>query len=256
MPDALPVTVPLSFDEQGSGPLLVLIHGITENRHSFDPITAELAEHARVLRIDLRGHGDSPTGDGYHPAQYAGDVHAVVEQVAGPDAVPFVVGHSLGGIVATAYASAYPVAGVINVDQPLALGALQEQTLGFEPMLRSEMFQQVIRGMFAQMRGVLDDEGFDRLEELRRPDQAVVLGSWALMLDLSPQDLAAEVDNLLALPDGTPYLVIHGTDLGDDYTAWLRERIPSAQVEVWSAGHYPHLVEPERFVDRVVGLLG
>ncbi|MCG2797249.1 MAG: alpha/beta hydrolase [Cellulomonas sp.] len=255
MSDALPVTVPLSFDEQGSGPLLVLIHGITENRHSFDPITAGLAEHARVLRVDLRGHGDSPAGDGYHPAQYAADVHAVVEQVAGPDAVPFVVGHSLGGIVATAYAAAYPVVGVVNVDQPLALGALQEQTLGFEPMLRSELFQQVIRGMFAQMRGVLDDDGFDRIEELRRPDQAVVLGSWALMLDLSPEDLAAQVDTIVTLPAGTPYLALHGADLGEDYTTWLRERIPSAQVEVWSAGHYPHLVEPERFVERVVGLL-
>lgn len=252
----MPPTVPLSYDVQGSGPLLVLIHGITENRHSFDPVTAELADHAQVLRVDLRGHGASPAGEGYHPLQYAADVHAVVEQVAGPDAVPYVVGHSLGGIVATAYASAYPVASVVNIDQPLALGAMQEQTLGFEPMLRSAAFEQVIRGMFAQMRGVLDDDEFDRIEELRRPDADVVLGSWALMLELSPRDLAEQVDALLALPADVPYLVIHGTDLGEDYTGWLRGRIPQAQVEVWSAGHYPHLVEPARFVERVVGLLG
>jgi pimeloyl-ACP methyl ester carboxylesterase len=251
----MPGTVPLSFDVTGTGPLLVLIHGITEDRRSWDPVLAPLAEHARVLRVDLRGHGQSSTAADYHPASYAADVHAVVEQVAGADAVPLVVGHSLGGIVATAYAAEYPVSAVVNIDQPLALGAMQEQVLGFAPMLRSAAFEQVIRGMFAQMHGELPESEVDRLEELRRADQDVVLGSWALMLDLPAAELAAEVDRIVDLPSGTGYLVINGTDLGPEYTAWLTERIPGTQVEVWSAGHYPHLVEPERFVDRVVGLL-
>lgn len=35
--------VQLAFDQTGSGPLLVLVHGITENRHSWDPLLDRLA---------------------------------------------------------------------------------------------------------------------------------------------------------------------------------------------------------------------
>ena len=77
---AIPVatmTIELAHDIQGDGPLLVLIHGITENRHSWDPLLDDLAADHRVLRVDLRGHGDSPTADGYAVDELAADVHAL-----------------------------------------------------------------------------------------------------------------------------------------------------------------------------------
>ena len=49
-----------------------------------------------------------------------------------------------------------------------------------------------------------------------------------------------------------PYLALHGIDPGPDYGAWLRGVIPTATLEVWDGdGHYPHLVEPARFLDRL-----
>lgn len=66
--------VELAHDVQGSGPLLVLVHGITENRHSWDPITADLAATHRVLRVDLRGHGESPSADVHDVASLAADI--------------------------------------------------------------------------------------------------------------------------------------------------------------------------------------
>jgi pimeloyl-ACP methyl ester carboxylesterase len=48
---------------------------------------------------------------------------------------------------------------------------------------------------------------------------------------------------------------LHGIDPGPDYAGWLRARVPDAMVEVWpDHGHYPHLVDPERFVARLVDL--
>ncbi len=49
-----------------------------------------------------------------------------------------------------------------------------------------------------------------------------------------------------------PYLAIHGIDPGPAYAAWLTGLIPTATVEVWEGlGHYPHLVDPDRFVRRL-----
>src|SRR3954467_5673626 len=117
--------VPLAHDLQGDGPLLVLVHGITENRHSWDPLTADLARDHRVLRVDLGGHGESPAADHYGVATLADDVAAVVAEVD-PDGPPsLLVGHSPGGMVVTAYAAAHDVSGAVNVDQSLDLAPLQ-----------------------------------------------------------------------------------------------------------------------------------
>ncbi len=49
-----------------------------------------------------------------------------------------------------------------------------------------------------------------------------------------------------------PYLALHGIDPGPDYASWLHGIIPTSTVEVWDGdGHYPHLVEPARFLDRL-----
>ena len=49
----------IAYERTGSGPPLVLVHGITESRHSWDPLTPSLAERFDVVAVDLRGHGES-----------------------------------------------------------------------------------------------------------------------------------------------------------------------------------------------------
>ena len=84
------------------------------------------------------------------------------------------------------------------------------------------------------------------------PDQDVVLGVWDLVFGAPADELDAVVDSIAGAITG-PYLSLHGIDPGPDYDGWLTSRIPSATVEVWSdLGHYPHLIEPDRFVARVV----
>jgi pimeloyl-ACP methyl ester carboxylesterase len=76
---------------------------------------------------------------------------------------------------------------------------------------------------------------------------------WSPLLDLTPEELGALVQEIAALPSGTPYLSLHGLDGGPGYAAWLTALIPGATVEVWDEvpTHYPHLVDPARFVTRV-----
>ncbi len=42
-----------------AGPAVVLVHGITEQRASWDPVRERLAAQHRVIALDLRGHGRS-----------------------------------------------------------------------------------------------------------------------------------------------------------------------------------------------------
>jgi pimeloyl-ACP methyl ester carboxylesterase len=110
----------LSYDDNGTdgAPAFVFVHGWCCNRSFFAPQYEHFGRHARAIAVDLRGHGKSaPAADGdYSVAAFAGDIAALIEELGVAPAV--VVGHSLGGIVATQLAAARPelVAAAVLVD--------------------------------------------------------------------------------------------------------------------------------------------
>jgi pimeloyl-ACP methyl ester carboxylesterase len=229
----------------------VLVHGITECRRSWDPLIASLAAEYRVVAIDLRGHGESERRAPYDVTTMAVDLRAVVDAVGVAD--PLVVGHSLGGAVATLYAAGNPVRGVVNVDQPLDLGGFKELLAPLESSLRGDeaTFQSVIHQIFESLYGALPPAERARLASHSHPEQQVVLGIWDLVFTASN----VELDRLIRTACDAitaPYLSLHGVDPGPSYAIWLQSVLPAATFEVWpELGHYPHLVEPDRFVDRL-----
>lgn len=246
---------------QGEGPALVLVHGITESRRSWDPLLADLAGDHLVVAVDLRGHGESSFGDAYDPVSLATDVHDAVSAVGvstgGESAVgvspPIVIGHSLGGVVVSAYAAVFGAKAVVNVDQPLRLASFKDQLGSVESLLRGDEagFQSFIAALFESMAGPLSPAESARIGALRQPRQDVVLGIWATVLESSVEELDATID-ALAAGVRVPYLSLHGIDPGPEYADWLTARIPTALVEVWpDHGHYPHLVDPARFTARL-----
>lgn len=239
-----------------SGPAVVLIHGITESRHSWRPIINRLCTTRRVLAVDLRGHGDSDIVGPYTPIDYASDVLETMRN-AGIDAAA-VIGHSLGGVVASAVAALGGATAVINVDQPLRLAGFKDGLAQLEPMLRGDnaSFQAAVDMLFASMRGPLGDGESTRIGALRlaRPD--VVLGTWASVFESTPEELDATVAPL-AHAIAVPFLSLHGIDPGAEYGPWLTGLVPTATVELWpDHGHYPHLVDVDRFCGRVESFLG
>ena len=215
------------------------------------PLLHDLAANHLVLAIDLRGHGESDTDDGYDPISYATDV---VETAAALGVTnPVVVGHSLGGVVASAFAAIAPCRAVVNIDQPLRLSGFKEVLGQLEPMLNGtrESFDQALELMFGAMDGPLSAHEQARLRLHRRADQTVVLATWASVFESTPEALDETVA-LLAAGITVPYLSLHGMDPGPDYAPWLLHLVPTATVEVWpDMGHYLHLVDPPRFLARL-----
>lgn len=232
-------------------PSLILIHGITDSRHMWHPLLHELADNHLVLAIDLRGHGQSDSDDGYDPISYASDVVETATALGVSDAV--VVGHSLGGVVASAFAAIAPCRAVVNIDQPLRLSGFKEALSQLAPMLNGtrESFEQALELMFAAMDGPLSADEQARLRLHRRADQTVVLATWASVFGSTEAELDESVATLAA-GITVPYLSLHGLDPGPDYAPWLQHLVPTAIVELWpDMGHYLHLVDPVRFLARL-----
>jgi pimeloyl-ACP methyl ester carboxylesterase len=81
------------------GPPIVLVHGASASIGWWDAVIAPLAQAGRhVVALELSGHADSGHREEYTGAQWAREVVAVTEQVAGGPAL--LAGHSLGGRVA------------------------------------------------------------------------------------------------------------------------------------------------------------
>ena len=239
-------TIDLHHDIRGTGPLLVLVHGLSESIRSWDPLMDDLVVDHRVLRVDLRGHGASPKADSYRKTDMADDIAPLVG-----DDLPIVVGHSLGGMVATAYASRRPTRGVVNIDAPLDTTAQQQLAKRIAPALRTDRYRAVATELLEALRGPLSGAAWDRLNAGRRIEQDVILGVWEEMIELDPDEYANIVKGWADTVD-VPYLALCGTDPGPPYAAWLANWLPQAQLEVWNDhGHYPHLLAPDRFTRRL-----
>ncbi len=86
----------VNYRRRGSGPPVVLLHGLAEDHRSWDAVAARL-EDVTVHAVDLRGHGRTTLGQGDGTlAQLSGDLEAFLRMVTGPAAV---VGYSLGGAI-------------------------------------------------------------------------------------------------------------------------------------------------------------
>lgn len=104
-------------DNGGAGPDLVMCHGANRTLLDWEPLVARLRDHARIVSYDLRGHGRSdPPPDGSHAwTDQISDLLRVVRAFGLKR--PVVLGHSLGGMIATMYAAAgHPCRAVINLD--------------------------------------------------------------------------------------------------------------------------------------------
>ena len=231
--------VPIHYEATGAAPsTLCLIHGAGGNAMSWIRQLEGLSDCARVVAIDLPGHGQSG-GDGRSViADYVAVVKNFMETAGLGRAV--LGGHSMGGAIAQAYALAHPhlLDGLILVGTgarlrvlPEVLQRLQADYIGgcafvtdqsLSPAASEGLKTGVMTGML-----------------MTRPE--VTIG------DLRACDSFDMMDRIGAVK--VPALVICGRDdrlTPPKYSEFLAQRIPFARLTlVEQAGHYVHLERPD-----------
>ena len=240
-------------DWGGSGPTLLLTHGITAQAHVWDPVAMALRDRFRVLSLDQRGHGDSSKPPaGYAATDFAADMVSVMDALA--DGPSLVMGHSLGGRNSLALAALHPerIAGAVSVEFGPWIGResflrLRERVLAAPASFDSpEAARAYLRTRYSRLPA-------DAIERRARfglqltADQQLV---WkherhgiAETLEFLEQDLAGLIPAIRV-----PVMVIHGAESAF-YDAPAFEELQAARPdfryhEIPDADHYIHEERP------------
>ncbi len=95
--------LPVFFEVRGEGPAVLLVHGGMMDRRMWDPQWAGLGDDVRLIRFDVRGAGQSPRSEAFHPAE---DMLAILDELGVEKA--YIVGLSNGGAFSVDFALMYP----------------------------------------------------------------------------------------------------------------------------------------------------
>jgi pimeloyl-ACP methyl ester carboxylesterase len=236
--------VVLAYDDAGSGhPPLVFVHGAACNRRFWDQQLPRFSSAHRVIAVDLRGQGasDAPS-ERYMVRLFADDLASTCTQLGIES--PVVIGHSLGGLVALDFASAYSghIGAAVLIDSPLLPGGDRAEIVrDLVAGLRGGDPDSALRGYFAGLFGPYDDPAIKSwiLDQAVLTEPHVTSSLWEESL-VSWDDEAALREcrvPLLYIDAGTP-----NTDL-----ARAVELCPGLMIaRTIGSGHFSPLVVPEQ----------
>ena len=260
-----------AFRIAGSGPVILLIHGIGDNSTTWTTVQAKLAQRFTVIAVDLLGHGqsDKPRAD-YSIAAYANGMRDLLSVLDIERAT--VIGHSLGGGVAMQFTYQFPQlverlvlvgAGGVTKDVNVAL-RLASLPMGSEALalLRLPLVLPALQ-IFGRAAGL-------------------VLGSTAVGLDLpdvlriladlpEPMASSAFTRTLRAVVDwrgqsvtmldrcyltqSVPVQIVWGSEdvvVPVSHARMAHAAMPGSRLEIFEhSGHFPFHDDPDRFVEVI-----
>ncbi len=254
----------------GSGPALLLIHGISDDSSSWLPVMDRLAERFTVVAPDLLGHGasDKPRAD-YSVAAFSNGMRDLLDVLDIGTAT--VVGHSLGGGVAAQLAYQYPdrvdrlvlvsTGGVAREVSPvLRMASLPYAELGTWP-LRLPGSVGAVRLLLEVLGGLGMDLGRDAAEVGRvlgglRDRRARVSFNRTLRAVVDPRGQLVTMLDRAYLATAMPTLIVWGGHDGIipvEHAARAHRALPGSRLVIHpEAGHFPHHEDPDRFVDELL----
>ncbi|MCY0939535.1 alpha/beta fold hydrolase [Streptomyces sp. H34-S4] len=261
----------LAYEVTGEGALIVLAHGMGDNRAAYRESAALLvAAGYRVATTDLRGHGESSTGwASYTRTDVAGDLLALIRHLGGPAVI---VGHSFAGGSATIAAAQEPelVSAIVEISPFTRAQKIDFGAFGSNARYRKGMLLLMGTGMLRSVglwKRYLDHAypgarpaGFaDHLaaleSDLRRPGRMAVVSKMGMS---APTDAGAHLGGVQC-----PALVIEGT-LDPDWADPRAEgraivsEMPAGRGRletIEGAGHYAHAQFPAETAAAVVSFL-
>jgi pimeloyl-ACP methyl ester carboxylesterase len=248
------------------GEPIVLLHCYTCSGRWWDPLVPLISQHHRVIVFDLIGHGGSEKpSSGYEIESQSAAIAAAMNELGIRQAT--VVGHSLGGIVATSLAeqSSDLVDRVVLIGTPSESGDAHEPFLakaGTTPVLGEAIWRLKLDSMVKSSYGSAFAPGADVSSLFDDPDRVVTdiddmtyksykESSGAFNDYLDAGSIASRLTTT-----GVPVLAMDGTEdqiLNADDVLASFQAIPGARiVPIENAGHSPNVEQPQAVADAIV----
>jgi pimeloyl-ACP methyl ester carboxylesterase len=250
----------LAYESFGCGRPVVVLHGLFASGTSWRGLARALSNRHRVIAVDLRNHGRSPSSDSMSYDDMAADVlHLIERERLGPTAV---IGHCIGGKVAMAMALMAPRSisklCVIETAPTTFLDPWMHQ-------LRTMRRSLQVNGGSTALAACKAAAGGSLLNRFTLPRAAMENAYFDWRCNLAAiAPLIPELREFpLALQERRCRLMLHAI-LGSD-SAFVRPAdvsaftpmFPRARVEVIdSAGHWIHAVRPEALATSLRRVLG
>lgn len=247
----------VGYSDSGKGTAVVLLHGFLENRSMWKDFQYALETRNRVITIDLPGHGESGCLGYVHTMEDMADaVHAVLQELRVRKAI--IVGHSMGGYVALAFAELYPdmVKGIVlqnstsrpdsedrKINRDRAITAVKQNYVNFIKLSIANLFSENNRERLAA------DIDAVKGEALKTPLQGIIAA-------LEGMKVRKDREVLLHFAPYPMMLVLGEKDPVLDYTE------NAAQVEGTNAkllsfpdGHMSHIENREELLQALKGFM-
>ena len=245
---------------------LVMIHGLQSSLRTFDSTIPLLPKNLEVFRVDQRGHGETPAwGESYTSEEMAKDLHQKIHQ--SNINIPFhLLGHSMGGRTALAYAGLYPedVKSIIIEDMgmekratldPNKLHRLQKiyadykhHPLEFDSV---DEIRAILKPLFSYYDGLIKSKVIElpngKYKLLFNPGVAALYGYQGNYSDLSwGLDNDIPVTFFVADPKV-------GSAMNEKSLDYIKQKTPHANIEYFEgAWHNIHKSQTEKFTKKLL----
>lgn len=229
---------------------LLCIHGGFGDLSHWQLLVDEFSDAHRIVRMDLRGHGDTDVPDlGYSINQYADDVAELAHHLDIRQAV--VLGHSMGAVITIALSQRHPdIAGaLVWVDNPIHSWGRVSGLLGPAlELIKQPSYPEAIRLIYGACFHETADLSLVQktVEAAMRTPQQVAIADINAMLSFDALTVAKELK--------LPILIVRcGGHVPDDMgvsgsVQWIHENLPQVQyAQVVAAGHFLMLEVPDQF---------
>ena len=249
------------YYDRGSGPALLLIHGMFGDHLDWEPVLESLAERRRVIAVDLPGFGDSAKPDiDYSASTFTQQIVKLLDEL-GIERIA-VAGNSFGGQIAMALALAHPerveklvlvtTGGLHSFREEEIESACERlsevKLLNFTPAIHEVFFGRIFHMQGSDIQRRYIEKQNAKLARVDYPDYARVLNR-CIRLSLSLNLL----DHLAALK--LPVKLIHGEYDPVVPSQWVRDAAPvfpdAELVLIPECAHIPQLELPQRVIDEI-----
>lgn len=240
----------INYTDQGKGNVVVLLHGFLENSNMWLPFLPHLTKKHRVICIDLLGHGKTECLGYLHTMELMAEaVEAVLEHLKITRST--IIGHSMGGYVALAFAEKKPEAllGLCLMNSTAesdsqerkknrdrAIAAVKENHKTFIRLAVVNLFRPKNRSIYS-----------DRIKEIKK--EALQTPLQGIIAALQGMKLRKSKAKLLT---GTPYkklIMISKKDPVLDYNSLINQtKNTDTKIVVFPDGHMSHIENESAFL--------